>query len=117
MRGALFFALGDFRKRTRISPYRFGNCLVVNELAFAAAGDQASFAQNFQVVRNSCRGDAPHGDDFPAAYAPAGGDGLKDFEPGLVAQGFGYFFNLRAIHSSCCSLADLSSSPPQRFEP
>jgi len=59
MRGALFFALGDFRKRTRISPYRFGNCLVVNELAFAAAGDQASFAQNLQVVAKQLPGVTP----------------------------------------------------------
>ena len=108
--------LGNLHERTRIGLQRFGNCLVMNELSFAAAVDQAGFAQNFQVVRNSCGGDSTNGNDFSAGYALPGGDGPKNFEPGPVGQGFGYFFDLRAIHEYSLSVADLRCYSPQGLD-
>ncbi len=68
-------------------------------------------------MRNGCRGDAAQGNDFAAIHLCLGGDGLKDSEAGFVGQGFRYFFNLRAFHGSCKSVADLRCSWPPGFAP
>jgi len=49
-------------------------------------------------MRNRCGSDASHRDDFSAAYALAGGDGLEDLEARPVGQSFRDFFNVRAVH-------------------
>src|SRR5438132_136509 len=64
-------------------------------------------------MRNRCRSDASHRDDFSAAYALAGGDGLEDLEARPVGQSFRDFFNVRAVHWSCLSVTDLRCYPPQ----
>src|SRR5260370_22700082 len=68
-------------------------------------------------MRNGSRGDAAHRNYVAAVHVLdfAGGDGFKDSEAGFVGQGFGYFFNLRAVHRSPESVADLSCSWPQGF--
>lgn len=75
--------------------------MAVNELPFAAAGDQPSFAQNLQVMRNGRRCDAAHRDNLAAVHMLTGGDGFENSKAGLVSKGFGYFFNPGAVHGSC----------------
>jgi hypothetical protein len=41
----------DFRERPRVGVDGFGDGLAIDELPFAAAGDQPSFAQNFEMER------------------------------------------------------------------
>src|SRR5207253_6621595 len=75
------------------------------------------FVENFQVMGNRCGSDASQRDDFSAAYALAGGDGLEDLEARPVGQSFRDFFNVRAVHWSCLSVTDLRCYPPQGLIP
>src|SRR5579862_2509206 len=93
-----FSAARDFGECPRVGREGFRDSLAVDELTLAAAGNQAGFAENPEMVRDSGGGDAAQGDDVPTAHAPVSGDGLEDAEAGLVGQGFGYFFNLGTDH-------------------
>ena len=110
-----FLAVCDSCERARIRFDRFRNCLTVNKLSFAAAGDQSGFAQNLQVMRNGCRSDSAHGNDFSTVHVPAGGNGLINPQAGRIGKGFGDFFDLGAVHGACRSVADLPSFWPQGF--
>jgi hypothetical protein len=70
----------------------------VDELALAAALNQAGIGQDFEVVRNGGRSNAAQGYDFPAVHFRSRGDGLKNLEASLVAQSFRNFFDARAFH-------------------
>src|SRR5712692_10344219 len=101
-----FLSTRDCCERPRVGCNGFGDGLVIDELPFAAAGDQPGFAQNLEMVRDGCGGHAAHGDDLAAGHAAAGRDGLEDPEPGLVGQGFLYFLDLGTVHGSIQSVAE-----------
>ena len=44
-------AARDFRERPRVGYDGFGDGLAIDELPFAAAGDQPGFAQNLEMMR------------------------------------------------------------------
>ena len=108
-------AAPDFRERPRVGCDGFGHGLAIDELPFAAAGDQPSFAQDFEMVRDGGRGHAAHRDDLATVQVAGCRDGLKDPETGLVGQGFRYFLNLRTVHGSIQSVAQ--SLPHRQKEP
>jgi hypothetical protein len=107
-------AARDFRERPRIGRDGFGDGLAVDELPFAAAGDEPGFAQNLEMVRDGCGGNAAHRNDLAAIHLLGPRDGLKNPEAGLVGQGFRYFLNLRAIHVGNLSVAKSLPLPPGR---
>ena len=92
------FAARDSCERPRVGCDGFRDGLAIDELPFAVAGDELSFAQNFEMVRDSCAGHAAHRDDLTTVHVVGCRDGLKDPEASLVGQGFRYFLNLRTIH-------------------
>jgi hypothetical protein len=100
-----FSSTRDFCERLRVACDGFGDGLAIDELPFAAAGDQPGFAQNLEMVRDGCRGHAADRDDFAAVHMVGRRDGLKDPEAVLVAQGFRYFLNLRTVHELIQSVA------------
>src|SRR5260370_38776071 len=110
-----FLASGDACERARVCLDGFGDGLAVNKLPFAAASDQAGFAQNLQVMRNRCGSDSAHGNNFSAIHVLVAGNGLKDPEARGISQGFGYFFNLSAVHKSHKSVANPPPFPPEMF--
>jgi hypothetical protein len=112
---ARFLSLGNSHERARKRFNGSRNSLAVNKLAFAAAGDQACFAENFQVMRNRCRGDAAHRNDLAAVYVALRGNSLKNSQAGLVGECFRDFLDLGAVHGTYRSVADLACSPPQTF--
>ena len=97
-RCARFLSSRDFRERPGIGADGFRDGLAVDKLPFAAAGDQARFAQNFQMVGDRRGGHAAHRDDLAAGHALGCGDGFKNSEARLVGQGFRYFFDLGTVH-------------------
>ncbi len=46
-----------------------GNGLVIDELPFAAAGDEFGLAENLEMVRNGRGGDAAHRDDVATVHS------------------------------------------------
>jgi hypothetical protein len=110
-----FPSAGDFCERASVRLDGFRNGLAVNELSFAAAGDQPGFAQNLQVMRNRCPRDAAHGDDFAAVHVAGFGDGLENAEAVPVGQGFRDFFNTGTFHGPIESVAELRPPPPPGF--
>src|SRR5947209_926635 len=98
-------AARDFRQRPRVGYDGFGDSLAIDELPFAAAGDQPGFAQNLEMVRDGCGGHAAHRDDLATVHVFACRDTLKNPEAGLVGQGFRYLFNHRTVHGSIQSVA------------
>src|SRR5271170_5663752 len=78
----------DFHERPRVCCNGFGYSFAIDELTFAATGDQPGFAQNLEMVRDGCGGHVAHRDDLAALDASGRRDRLKDPEAGLVSQGF-----------------------------
>jgi hypothetical protein len=76
-----------FRERPRVGCDGFGDGPAINELAFATAGDQPGFAQNFEMVRDGCGGHAAHRDDLATVHVVGCRDGFEDPEASLVCQG------------------------------
>jgi len=81
-------AARDFRECLSVGCDGFGDGLAIDELPFAAAGDEPGFAENLEMVRDGCGGHAAHRDNLATAHVVGRRDGLKDPEAGLVAQGF-----------------------------
>ena len=81
-----FFVLAarDLSECLPISCNRLGDGLAIHELAFVPAGNQASVAQNFKMMRDGCRGNAMHRHNLAAVYALRRGYGLKNPETRLV---------------------------------
>src|SRR5437870_13556728 len=73
-------AARDFGDRPRVGYDGFGDGLAIDELPFAAAGDQPGFAQNLEMVRDGCGGHAAHRDDLATVHVFACRDTLKDPE-------------------------------------
>ena len=92
-------AARDFCERPSIGCDGVAESLAIDELAFAAAGDEFGLAENLEMVRDSCGGDAAHRDDVATAYLVGCRDSLKDPKTGLVCQGFGYLLDLRTVHA------------------
>jgi len=88
----------DFPERASVGCDGFRNGLVIDELSFAAAGDEFRFAENLEMVRDSRAGDTAHGDELATAHVVARRDSLKYPKTGFVGQGFRYFLNLRTVH-------------------
>lgn len=80
------FAAGDAREGSRVRGDGFGDSVVVDELASAAAFDEAGVGENLEVVGDSGGSDAAEGDEFPADHLLFGGDGFKNLEAGGVCQ-------------------------------
>src|ERR1700730_11870435 len=94
-----FDASRDFRERTSVACDGFWNGLVIDELPFAPGGNEFCLAENLEMVRDSRRSDATHGDDLPTGHAIGGcRDGFKDPKARLVRQRFRYFLHFRMIH-------------------
>ncbi len=109
-----FLAARDSRERPRVGCDGFRDGPAIDELPFAVAGDQPGFAQNLEMVRDSCGGHVSHRDDLATVHVFGCRDGLKDPEPGLVGQGFRYLLNLRTVHGPIHSVANSSLLPPER---
>jgi len=92
-------AAPDFQERPRVGCDGFRNGSAINELPFAAAGDEPSFAQNLEMVRDGCGGHAAHRHDLTTVHVFGCRDGFKDPEASGVGQGFRYFLNLRTVHA------------------
>src|SRR5579859_6083150 len=72
------FALGQAGESLGVLGEGFGDDGVVNELAVAAALDQAGVGEDFEVVGNRGGGNAAQGDDFAAVHFFSGGNGFKN---------------------------------------
>ena len=70
----------------------------VNELAFAAAIDEAGVLQNAKMMRNRGGSDATHGNQFAATDALPGADGLKNAQARFIGKRLGDTFHLSSIH-------------------
>src|SRR5256885_577171 len=92
-------ASGDFRERASVGCNSFRNSLAVDELPFAAAGDEFGLTEDLEVVRDGRRGHSAHRDDLATGHVAGRRHGLKDFKPRLVRQGFRYFLNLGTRHA------------------
>ena len=112
----LCLAARDFGEGPGISRDGFGGGLAIDELPFTAAGDEAGFAQDLEMVRDGGGGHAAHGDDLAASHVGGCRDGLKNPEAGLVGQGFGYLFHFRTVHSAIRSVAESLRLPPERTQ-
>ena len=62
-------AARDFCERPSIGCDGVAESLAIDELAFAAAGDEFGLAENLEMVRDSRGGDAAHRDDVTTAYS------------------------------------------------
>jgi hypothetical protein len=62
-------AARDFCERPSIGCDGVAESLAIDELAFAAAGDEFGLAENLEMVRDSGGGDAAHRDDVATAYS------------------------------------------------
>jgi hypothetical protein len=81
-----FSAGSHAREGSRVLGDGFGNGAVVDELAFAAALDQAGVGKNFEVMGNGGGSDTAEGDEFSADHLFLGGNGLKNHEAGGIRQ-------------------------------
>jgi hypothetical protein len=93
-----FLATRDFRERASVGCDGFRNSLVVDELPFAATGDEVRFAENFEMVRNSRGSDPAHGDNVATVHVVGCRDSLEDPKAGSVSQSFRYLLNLGTVH-------------------
>jgi hypothetical protein len=82
--GGELLAPSDFGEGSRIGRDGFGHGLAIDELPFTAAGNEPSFAEYFEMVRDGCGGHAAHGDNLATSHLLGCRDGLKDPEAGLV---------------------------------
>ena len=98
-----FLPANDLRERADVIFHRFRDGLVVNELAFAAAFDEAGVGQGFQVVGNRGGSDSLQRGDIAAIHVVARGDGLVDHEASLIAESFRDTFDLVTIHRTAIS--------------
>ena len=62
-------AARDFCERPSIGCDGVAESMAIDELAFAAAGDEFGLAENLEMVRDSRGGDAAHRDDVTTAYS------------------------------------------------
>ena len=62
--------------------------------------DEPCLGKNLKMVRDRGGGDATHFHQGAAVHAFVGRDLLIDFQPSLVGQRLGDFFNLGQVHSS-----------------
>src|SRR6266567_1574642 len=89
----------DSGKRASVGRDSFRNGLAIDELPFAAAGDEFGLTEDLEMVRDGRRGHAAHGDDLATGHLAGRRHGLKDSKPRLVRQGFRYFLNLGTVHA------------------
>ncbi len=62
----------NFRERASVGSDGLRNGLVIDELTFAMAGDEFGLAENLEMVRDGCGGNAAHGDDIATVHAVGG---------------------------------------------
>ena len=62
-------AARDFCERPSIGCDGVAEGLAIDELAFAAAGDEFGLAENLEMVRDSRGGDAAHRDDVATVHS------------------------------------------------
>ena len=86
-----FDGFGEGGEDARIS-------LIEDKLTFAAAGDEAGFREDFQVVGNRGRSDTAKLDQLAASDLRMPGDVLIDAQAGLVGEGLGDLFDLGEVH-------------------
>ena len=94
-----FRASGNLRKLTSVGCDGSRNCLVINELPLAPAGDEVSFAQDLEMVRDSRGRHAAHRDDLATVHVVSCRDCFKDPEAGLVGKRFRYLLHFRTVHT------------------
>jgi hypothetical protein len=90
----------DFRERARICSQGLGDSPAIDEVPFASAGDQSGLAQNLEMVGDRRGRYAAHRNNLAASHVLGRRNGLKNSEPGLVRQGFRYFFDMGTVHES-----------------